>query len=696
MFSLRSCLGVFCISPLLVLAGCGGTDGPPIQPDGGDDCPMLCVADADCCQGQVCTDGVCAVPALCPSGCNYECDKAAGKVCKRSTGQCVDGAPPVNCVDDCDCFLGEACEAGVCVANCATDDDCPAGQQCADGACEPEACQTKEDCDPNACLICKAGHCTEQPVVCQGDADCCVGMECSFGGCVPIEEGCQADSDCEDPDLPLCVDHKCVPAEAECQIDADCPEPGQVCQDQQCVTQGCTQETCQSGQWCDQATGLCKPGCDSNDDCLAPETCDYGSHQCGQVDCCGGICTPGSQVCDPQTCLCRDVCIDDLDCPADYTCRQADGQCICTAAACPAGFHCDAGSGECVADAEGCDPADFSQPITCDASTSGIFEVGCESTQRPGSYAKQFTFEGTAGSTVIIDLSSGVDAYLYLLGPGGAVVASNDDGGDNGSDARITYALATDGTYTIEATTYGPGNSGSFDLSLDCVDASDCTEPMSCGDVVGGVWTPACVSTLQSGSYARWYTFQGTAGYRVTIDLSSDTDTYLYLLDAAGAVLASDDDGGSFTDSRIEFWLPADGTYTIEATTLRAGREDDFSLSLICAQCEQPITCGQVIAETFEPGCEAVNRPGRYSKVFLFDADADQEITFDLRSNAVDTYLFVYAPSGEYVTSNDDADGSTTDSRISGTLLTSGVWFLEATTYDPNETGPFEIEVTCH
>jgi hypothetical protein len=84
---------------------------------GGDDqeCPVICSTDADCCAGQTCNEGICSAGNECPSGCNYECDKAAGEVCNPATKKCEPGAPPVNCVSDCDCYAGESCIGGECV-----------------------------------------------------------------------------------------------------------------------------------------------------------------------------------------------------------------------------------------------------------------------------------------------------------------------------------------------------------------------------------------------------------------------------------------------------------------------------------------------------------------------------------------------------------------------------------------------------
>ena len=66
-----------------------------------------------------------------------------------------------------------------------------------------------------------------------------------------------------------------------------------------------------------------------------------------------------------------------------------------------------------------------------------------------------------------IDLQSSTDTYLYLLsgsGMNGSVITSDDDGG-TGLNSRITRSLSA-GTYTIEATTYSSGATGSFTLSL--------------------------------------------------------------------------------------------------------------------------------------------------------------------------------------------------------------------------------------
>ncbi len=663
---------------VLSLAACGENIA---LPDGGGDgdggqCAVICTTDVDCCQGEECVDGVCVVADACPSGCNFECDKAGGQVCNRTTKKCVSGAPPANCIDDCDCFSGEVCSGGVCVPvggdleGCISDDDCSEGEVCVNGRCRPESCETREDCAGEVCLVCKDGLCVEPAAVCHGDEECCVGYFCNFSECALEDTGCQSDS--------------------------DCPIPGQVCVDDRCIGAGCTPEDCATGQWCDSEAGLCRPGCDYNDDCMAPETCDYANHVCGQADCCGGVCTPGSQYCDPVSCRCVDVdgCQGDGDCPPNYTCRLADGTCVCTDAACSAGSHCDDQSGECVADPPYCDPEVFTTAIDCGDSVSGSWIGECLSDNQPGSYARQFTFEGTAGLLIVIDLTSAVDTYMVLIDPSGMEEEYDDDGGD-GTNSRISMALSSTGTYTIEATTYYSGETGSFDLSLRCSDAEDCTSPIACGDTLSGSWTGVCPSIHQPGSYARLYTFEGIAGQHVAIDLTSSVDTYLILIDPNGFEEDYNDDADyGVTDSRISRTLSGTGTYTIEATTYSSGETGSFDLSLRCPNCSAPIACGDRLSGSWTGECSSDRQWDSYGRLYTFDGTAGQQVTIDLTSSDADTYLYLIDSYGFEEDWNDDWDFGS-DSRISRALSSTGTYTIEATTYFSGTTGDFDLSLQC-
>ena len=94
---------------------------------------------------------------------------------------------------------------------------------------------------------------------------------------------------------------------------------------------------------------------------------------------------------------------------------------------------------------------------------------------------------------------------------------------------------------------------------------------------------------LDDGSYLDLVQFSGSAGQTVTIDLTSAAfDSYLYLLDPTPVVVASNDDFGLSTDSRIVFTLTRSGTWTIGAASLGANQFGSYSLTIQCTSA--PVT----------------------------------------------------------------------------------------------------------
>lgn len=73
------------------------------------------------------------------------------------------------------------------------------------------------------------------------------------------------------------------------------------------------------------------------------------------------------------------------------------------------------------------------------------------------------------------------------------------------------------------------------------------------------------------------YTFSLSDSKRVKIDLESDVDTYLYLLDESMSVIAEDDNSGEGTNAKIKENL-VPGTYTIVVATKQVGEAAIFDL----------------------------------------------------------------------------------------------------------------------
>ena len=101
---------------------------------------------------------------------------------------------------------------------------------------------------------------------------------------------------------------------------------------------------------------------------------------------------------------------------------------------------------------------------------TGPWAAGCESEARTGSYARYYTFTVGEDSDVTITLartSGEADTYLNLWSGSsrtGTPLDYDDDTPDT-SGSEITRNLAA-GSYTVEATTFEAGETGSFTLTV--------------------------------------------------------------------------------------------------------------------------------------------------------------------------------------------------------------------------------------
>ena len=227
------------------------------------------------------------------------------------------------------------------------------------------------------------------------------------------------------------------------------------------------------------------------------------------------------------------------------------------------------------------------ETLTGDGVTTGHWAAGCQSGVTDRGFARYYSFTLEEDSEVTIDLSSDVDTYMYLRSGdvlAGTFVAENDDHEGSQRVSRISETLGA-GSYTIEATTFTAGETGSFTLTVsglggtateptdpDPGETDSCGETLSGDGTVTGTWAAGCESEARTGSYARYYTFTVGQESDVTITLartSGGADTYLNLWSGSsrtGSPLDDDDDTPDTSRSEITRNLAA-GDYTVEATT---------------------------------------------------------------------------------------------------------------------------------
>ena len=123
---------------------------------------------------------------------------------------------------------------------------------------------------------------------------------------------------------------------------------------------------------------------------------------------------------------------------------------------------------------------DCIQTVSSDGTLNGQWASGCDSETRSGSHARYYTFTLDASSQVTIRLeSSAANTHLYLRrgdATSGTALHENDDHEGSISVSQIQETLAAD-TYTVEATTYAAGSTGSFTLSISGLSGTTPTDP---------------------------------------------------------------------------------------------------------------------------------------------------------------------------------------------------------------------------
>lgn len=83
---------------------------------------------------------------------------------------------------------------------------------------------------------------------------------------------------------------------------------------------------------------------------------------------------------------------------------------------------------------------------------------------------------------------------------------------------------------------------------------------------------------------------------------------------------------------------------------------------------------------------------GSSYQIYTFEGTAGQTVEIRLESSDFDTYLFLLDDGGETLAENDDA-GNTTNSQVSVTLPTTGIYQVVVNSFSPGEQGQFALTV---
>jgi hypothetical protein len=189
-----------------------------------------------------------------------------------------------------------------------------------------------------------------------------------------------------------------------------------------------------------------------------------------------------------------------------------------------------------------------------------------------GAFTDNYLLTTSASEAVEITLTSqDFNAFLGVTGANGGPVAANDNTpGVTTTNSRIKL-IAAAGEHTIAATSFDPGETGSYALQVAAAQPS--SENCDLVFVERGVTTAQTLSQTDCLLFSPYFDDQFfiflSAGSQVRITQSSEAiDAYLLLLNPNGGVVAENDDANDATlDAQIVYTATVSGFHLISASS---------------------------------------------------------------------------------------------------------------------------------
>ncbi|NJO39881.1 MAG: hypothetical protein HC865_04160 [Cyanobacteria bacterium RU_5_0] len=206
----------------------------------------------------------------------------------------------------------------------------------------------------------------------------------------------------------------------------------------------------------------------------------------------------------------------------------------------------------------------------------------------------------------------------------------------------------------------------------------------------------------RNGRYFDLYRFEGTAGQRVIISMNSpyyNFDPIVTLLDSEGNVIAENNDCCETPSARIYMKLPADGTYTIRASSTATRSSGPYILGFLIPRSTTLTLGGQPNPQVWLRNARFAKNEYDddddgvlYSAFYEFEGRASQQVIVMMSSSELDAYLTLFDPDDTIVAEDDSSAGSR-NARIVYTLPSDGTYSI-ATTTRSRDPGKFNLWVT--
>ncbi len=275
-------------------------------------------------------------------------------------------------------------------------------------------------------------------------------------------------------------------------------------------------------------------------------------------------------------------------------------------------------------------------------------------------------------------------------------------GGDQAKEAATKSADAVIAS-SSKAGPSGAAKAGHLFTAMHADAASKDISSIAVGETRTGSLS-ASDPQLGDGSHVDLWALSVSGATEVDIRLSSsDFDTYLMLNagtpDAIGPQLASDDDGGDGTNSRLTGTLEP-GDYVIAANSYGAGETGGYELAVggtatggDAGAVQGRLRSGATVSGRLSSASPTLD-DGSHYHLWQFDGQAGQQVTITLTSDVFDAYMMLVRGMNlnpDNVVAEDDDGAGSLNSRITATLPETGTYSVVANSYGAGATGAYEI-----
>ncbi len=308
-----------------------------------------------------------------------------------------------------------------------------------------------------------------------------------------------------------------------------------------------------------------------------------------------------------------------------------------------------------------------------------------------------YVYRGEPGQRIRVTMdTSAFDAYLAVgtvAAPGCEGDCKTDDDGGDGTNSALAYTVPASGAVQIRANSISSTDTGPFTLRVQEMPRPGPAQlrPVRLDQPVNGSLGDSSSRDSNDKPYDLW-SVQGRAGQPVQIRMeSNDFDSYVEfgsMVDGEFVGTASDDDGLSGLNSRLNVTLDGNGRGVVKATSAGGDASGSYSLRIGEPPAQRPIeiqalTIGEAVRGRIDDNDPFTPETEVRFDVYVIEGRPGQRVVVRMESSDFDPLLNWGTFDGDRFNQDmsDDDSGGGTSAQLTVTIDEDGIGRLVATSY---------------